>query len=38
MLWQEPGIKALQVLNRDKEWIDAPLIPETLVVKCAPRI
>ncbi|KAJ3790215.1 hypothetical protein GGU10DRAFT_425194 [Lentinula aff. detonsa] len=27
ILWQEPGIQALQVLNSDKEWIDAPPIP-----------
>jgi len=33
MLWQEPGIQALQVLNQDKRWIDAPPIPGTLVMK-----
>lgn len=32
MLWQEPGIQALQVLNQDKKWIDAPPIPGTLVM------
>ncbi|KAJ3735932.1 hypothetical protein DFJ43DRAFT_1129883 [Lentinula guzmanii] len=33
ILWQEPGIQALQVLNSDKEWIDAPPIPGTFVIK-----
>ncbi|GBE85312.1 2-oxoglutarate-Fe(II) type oxidoreductase [Sparassis crispa] len=32
LLWQEPGIQALQVLNARKQWIDAPPIPGTLVV------
>jgi len=32
ILWQEPGIQALQVLNQDKRWIDAPPIPGTLVM------
>jgi len=32
ILWQEPGIQALQVLNAQKQWIDAPPIPGTLVV------
>ncbi|KAI0060472.1 Clavaminate synthase-like protein [Artomyces pyxidatus] len=32
ILWQEPGIQALQILNADKKWIDAPPIPGTLVV------
>ncbi|KAJ3998816.1 hypothetical protein F5050DRAFT_1742118 [Lentinula boryana] len=32
ILWQEPGIQALQVLNSDKEWIDAPPIPGTFVI------
>ncbi|KAH9850158.1 Clavaminate synthase-like protein [Lenzites betulinus] len=32
ILWQEPNIQALQVLNRQKQWIDAPPIPGTLVV------
>ncbi|KAK0503661.1 hypothetical protein EDD18DRAFT_1411019 [Armillaria luteobubalina] len=27
ILWQEPGIQALQVLNSNKEWIDAPPVP-----------
>ncbi|KAI0655414.1 Clavaminate synthase-like protein [Cubamyces menziesii] len=32
ILWQEPGVQALQVLNKQKEWIDAPPIPGTLVI------
>ena len=32
ILWQEPGIQALQVLNAQKQWIDAPPIPGTFVV------
>ncbi|KAI5981690.1 hypothetical protein F5J12DRAFT_878989 [Pisolithus orientalis] len=32
ILWQEPGIQALQVLNSDKQWINAPPIPGTLVI------
>lgn len=34
ILWQEPGIQALQVLNAHNEWINAPPIPGTLVIKC----
>lgn len=33
MLWQEPGVEALQVLNANKEWVKAPPIPRTLVIK-----
>ncbi|KAF7964711.1 hypothetical protein HWV62_3683, partial [Athelia sp. TMB] len=33
ILWQEPEIQALQVLNNNKEWIMAPPIPGTLVIK-----
>ncbi|KAJ7205260.1 2OG-Fe(II) oxygenase [Mycena pura] len=32
ILWQQPGIQALQVLNASKEWIDAPPIAGTLVI------
>ncbi|KAG7088871.1 hypothetical protein E1B28_012822 [Marasmius oreades] len=32
ILWQEPNIQALQVLNADKEWIDIPPITGTFVV------
>ncbi|KAJ7119825.1 2OG-Fe-II oxygenase [Mycena epipterygia] len=32
ILWQEPGIQALQVLNTSKEWIDAPATEGTLVI------
>ena len=33
ILWQQPGIQALQVRNTRDEWIDAPPIPGTLVIK-----
>ncbi|KAF8964262.1 2OG-Fe(II) oxygenase [Flammula alnicola] len=32
ILWQEPGIQALQVLNSEKQWINAPPLPGTLVI------
>lgn len=32
ILWQEPGIQALQVLNSEKKWINATPIPGTLVI------
>ncbi|KAH9480673.1 2-oxoglutarate-Fe(II) type oxidoreductase hxnY [Psilocybe cubensis] len=32
ILWQEHGIQALQVLNSEKKWVDAPPIPGTLVI------
>ncbi|KAF8073579.1 hypothetical protein FPV67DRAFT_754310 [Lyophyllum atratum] len=32
ILWQEPGIQALEVLNSEKQWINAPPIPGTLVI------
>ncbi|KIK16931.1 hypothetical protein PISMIDRAFT_15489 [Pisolithus microcarpus 441] len=32
ILWQEPGIQALQILNSEKEWINATPIPGTLVI------
>lgn len=32
ILWQEPEIQALQVLNSKKQWINAPPIPGTLVI------
>ncbi|KAL1937798.1 hypothetical protein VTO73DRAFT_12817 [Trametes versicolor] len=35
ILWQEPEIQALQVLNKQNQWIDAPPIPGTLVVNIA---
>jgi hypothetical protein len=35
ILWQQPGIQALQVRNTRGEWIDAPPTPGTLVIKCA---
>ncbi|KZT69604.1 Clavaminate synthase-like protein [Daedalea quercina L-15889] len=32
ILWQEPGIQALQVLNKQEQWVDAPPLPGTLVI------
>ncbi|KAF7357373.1 Clavaminate synthase-like protein [Mycena sanguinolenta] len=32
ILWQQPGIQALQVLNSFKEWINVPAIDGTLVI------
>ncbi|KAI5988338.1 hypothetical protein EDD15DRAFT_2531711 [Pisolithus albus] len=32
ILWQEPGIQALQVLNSEEKWINATPIPGTLVI------
>ncbi|KAJ7258774.1 hypothetical protein B0H12DRAFT_436015 [Mycena haematopus] len=32
ILWQQPGIQALQVLNTFKEWIDVPPMEGTLVI------
>ncbi|KAH0586038.1 putative iron/ascorbate oxidoreductase [Termitomyces sp. J132] len=32
ILWQEPNIQALQVLNSEKQWVSAPPIPGTLVI------
>ncbi|VDB90073.1 unnamed protein product [Peniophora sp. CBMAI 1063] len=38
ILWQEPGIQALQVLNGDKKWIAAPPIPGTLVINLGDQL
>lgn len=32
ILWQEPGIQALQVLNTNKQWINVSPIPGTLII------
>ncbi|KAH7885002.1 hypothetical protein F5I97DRAFT_1928422 [Phlebopus sp. FC_14] len=32
ILWQQPGIQALQVMNSKKQWINAPPVPGTLVI------
>ncbi|KAF8192179.1 2OG-Fe(II) oxygenase [Pholiota molesta] len=32
ILWQEPNIQALQVLNSEKEWVNVPPVPGTLVI------
>ncbi|KAL4070393.1 hypothetical protein J3A83DRAFT_4372574 [Scleroderma citrinum] len=33
ILWQQPDVQALQILNSEKQWINAPPIPGTLVIK-----
>ncbi|KIY65023.1 Clavaminate synthase-like protein [Cylindrobasidium torrendii FP15055 ss-10] len=38
MLWQQPGIQALQVLNPDGKWIDAPALPGTLVINLGDQL
>ncbi|KAK0487113.1 hypothetical protein IW261DRAFT_591694 [Armillaria novae-zelandiae] len=38
ILWQEPGIQALQVLNSNKEWIDAPPVPGTMVINLGDQL
>ncbi|KIM69931.1 hypothetical protein SCLCIDRAFT_101699, partial [Scleroderma citrinum Foug A] len=38
ILWQQPGIQALQVLNSKQEWIDATPIPGTLVVNIGDQL
>ncbi|KIM69928.1 hypothetical protein SCLCIDRAFT_18948 [Scleroderma citrinum Foug A] len=38
ILWQQPGIQALQVLNSEKQWIDATPIPGTLVVNIGDQL
>ncbi|TFK70556.1 Clavaminate synthase-like protein [Pluteus cervinus] len=38
ILWQQPGIEALQVLNSEKQWIKAPPIPGTLVINLGDQL
>ncbi|KAF9019957.1 Clavaminate synthase-like protein [Hymenopellis radicata] len=38
ILWQEPDIQALQVLNSDNQWIDAPPIPGTMVINLGDQL
>ncbi|KAI5123086.1 hypothetical protein M0805_001442 [Coniferiporia weirii] len=38
ILWQEQGIQALQVLNANKEWVDATPIPGTLVINIGDQL
>ncbi|EIN12177.1 2OG-Fe(II) oxygenase [Punctularia strigosozonata HHB-11173 SS5] len=38
ILWQQPGIQALQVLNPEHQWIDAPPIEGTLVVNLGDQL
>ncbi|KAG9308849.1 hypothetical protein JVU11DRAFT_11479 [Chiua virens] len=32
ILWQQPGIESLQVMNSEKQWVDIPAIEDTLVI------
>ncbi|KAI5988350.1 hypothetical protein EDD15DRAFT_2463559 [Pisolithus albus] len=38
ILWQEPDIQALQLLNSEKKWVAAPAIPGTLVVNIGDQL
>ncbi|KAI6107662.1 hypothetical protein EDD16DRAFT_89984 [Pisolithus croceorrhizus] len=38
ILWQEPHIQALQLLNSENRWVDAPAIPGTLVVNIGDQL
>ncbi|THH06142.1 hypothetical protein EW145_g4287 [Phellinidium pouzarii] len=38
ILWQEPGIDALQVLNADNRWVNATPIPGTLVINIGDQL
>lgn len=38
ILWQEPDIQALQVLNSERRWINVTPIPGTLVVNIADQL
>ncbi|EJC98442.1 2OG-Fe oxygenase [Fomitiporia mediterranea MF3/22] len=38
LLWQEPGIESLQVMDANKEWINATPIPGTLVVNVGDQL
>ncbi|KAH0832404.1 2OG-Fe(II) oxygenase [Lanmaoa asiatica] len=38
ILWQQPEIQALQVMNPQKQWIDAPAIKDTLVINIGDQL
>jgi len=38
ILWQQPEIQALQVMNSEKRWIDAPAIKDTLVINIGDQL
>ncbi|KAL4068948.1 hypothetical protein V8B97DRAFT_1872474 [Scleroderma yunnanense] len=38
ILWQQPGVQALQVLNSEKQWINATPIPGTLVINIGDQL
>ncbi|KAI9462101.1 2OG-Fe(II) oxygenase [Boletus coccyginus] len=38
ILWQQPGIQALQIMDSEKRWIDAPAIKDTLVINIGDQL
>ncbi|KAI5988244.1 hypothetical protein F5J12DRAFT_530309 [Pisolithus orientalis] len=38
ILWQEPDIQALELLNSEKQWVKAPPIPGTLVINIGDQL
>ncbi|KIM69930.1 hypothetical protein SCLCIDRAFT_1207181 [Scleroderma citrinum Foug A] len=38
ILWQQPGVQALQILNSEKQWINATPIPGTLVINIGDQL
>ncbi|KIJ09305.1 hypothetical protein PAXINDRAFT_17604 [Paxillus involutus ATCC 200175] len=38
ILWQQPDIQTLQVMNSEKRWIDAPPIKDTLVINIGDQL
>jgi len=38
ILWQQPGIQALQVINSENRWIDLPPIDDTLVINIGDQL
>ncbi|KAG6379453.1 hypothetical protein JVT61DRAFT_11933 [Boletus reticuloceps] len=38
ILWQQPEIQALQIMNSEKQWVDAPAIKDTLVINIGDQL
>ncbi|KAF8657326.1 hypothetical protein AX16_001798 [Volvariella volvacea WC 439] len=38
ILWQQPGIQALQVRDNENKWVDAPSIPGTLLINLGDQL
>jgi len=38
ILWQQPDIQTLQVMNSEKRWIDVPPIKDTLVINIGDQL